>query len=258
MSTAILAYVPNIPRLYPDAFLRNLKAFKTDSPVILYSCSKQEGMEEIPDPTPIKLCKNRVAIHNLVFLAGVKIAQRENIKRFIYLELDCRVGRDCWDRDMLVEASQHKDMFVAGTPACYNEVAMTHAQSVSATQYIHRYTESTGLPVPVFPPKTKRPIGCVFIMGAGAVYNTSVMVDLFMGFERDINSKAKNVPAFDLFIGMRCVQLFGPRATNKLPFLTCSHSTYSNKFSTEKDRIEMLKSGKACLIHQVKSDTDCL
>lgn len=258
MSTAILAYVPNLPRLYPGSFLRNIRAFKTESPVILYSCSKQDGMEEIPDPTPIKLSKNKVAIHNLVFLAGVRIAQRENIKRFIYLEMDCRVGRDYWDREMFNEAAQHKDMFVAGTPACYNQPAMTPMQKAFISEYIGRYTDASGRTVPVFPAKTKRPIGCVFIMGAGAVYNTSVMADLFMGFERDINSKAKNVPAFDLFVGMRCVQLFGPRATNKLPFLTCSYSTYSNKFNTERDRIEMLKSGKACLIHQVKSDTDCL
>lgn len=258
MSDAILAYVPDIPRLYPDAFLRNLQAYKTSSPLILYSCSRRDGMELIPDPTPIKNSTNKVAIHNLVFLAGLKIALAQGVKRFIYLELDCRVGCDYWDRAMLEEAEIHKDMFVAGTPAIYNRTAMSSIQRAYTDQYCSSFKASTGWDVPVFPSKSKRPIGCVFIMGGGAVYSTAVAADLFMGFERDSIKKAEKTPAFDLFIGMRCVQLFGVAATRKLPFLTRSFSTYSNKFTTEKERIEMLRSGKAVLIHQVKSNTSCL
>lgn len=258
MSTAILAYVPDIPRLYPDAFLRNLNAYRTDSPVILYSCGRRDGCELIPDPTPIKSSKNRVAIHNLVFLAGLRIAQEKGFKRFIYLELDCRVGCDYWDREILADSDQHRDMFVSGTPAIYNRAAMTGAQKAYTDEYCGRFTKDTGFTVPVFPSKNKRPIGCVFMMGAGAVYNTAVAADLFMGFERDSMSKASKTPAFDLFIGMRCVQLFGLHATKKLPYLSRSFSTYSNKFTTEKERIEMLKSGRVVLTHQVKSNTDCL
>ena len=258
MSLATLAYVPNIPRLFPDSFLRNMRAYKTEYPVIFYSCSKQEGMELIPDPTPIKSSKNKVAIHNLVFLAGLKIAQDKGIKRFLYMELDTRVGCDYWDKLMFDEAEQHRDMFVAGTPACYNYKAMTPAHRAYTDEYLSNFKNESSFEVAHFPAKTIRPLGCVFIMGSGAIYNCDVMSDLFMGYERDAQNKASKTPAFDLFIGLRCVQLFGVKAANKLPYLTKSFSTYSNKLTTEKERIEMLKSGRAALIHQVKSNTDCL
>lgn len=258
MSNAILAYVPDIPRLHPDAFLRNLNSYKTESEVILYSCSKRDGCELIPDPTPIKSSKNRVAIHNLVFLAGLKIAEQRGVKRFIYLELDCRVGYDYWDKAMFDEVKDCRDMFMAGTPARYNRDAMPGKQKFHTDQYCALYEEATGFKVPVFPSKVKRPLGCVFLMGAGSIMNTAVASDLFLGFEKDSISKASKTPAFDLFIGMRCVQLFGVNATMKLPFLMKSFSTYGNKVNTEKDRIEMVKSGKWALVHQIKSNNDCL
>lgn len=258
MSKAILAYVPDIPRLYPDAFMNNLHAYKTENPVIFYSCSRRHGCELIPDPTPIKSSKNRVAINNLVFLAGLKIAQEKGIKRFIYLELDCRVGCDGWDKIMFDEVEQNRDMFAASTPAIYNRKAMSTHQLAYVDEYCGRYATATGMEVPVFPSKTNRPIGCVFPMGGGCIFSTAVAVDLFMGFERDSIKKAAQTPAFDLFVGLRCVQLFGAKATNKLPFLTKSFSTYSNKFTTEQQRIDMLKSGKAVMVHQVKSNNSCL
>lgn len=260
---AILAYIPP-KRMNSESFLRNLAHYKTQNTIIYYSdCNTPLSVNtgkyiEIPDPTAIKMSKNRVAIHNRIFLHGLEISQRFKLKRFIYLESDCRVGCDGWDERMLSEAEQYRDMFVAGTPAIYNSKGMPHAQEIAAQHYCLRYKSSTGLGVPVFESKTKRPVGCPFIMGALAVYNTDVAADLFMGFERDAFQKAQKVPAFDLHIGIRCTQLFGARAVDKLPFLTCSFSTYGSKVNSESDRVEMLRSGRFCAVHQIKSNNDCI
>lgn len=257
MKYAILAYVPPA-RLNSEAFVRNLKHYKTKYPVVWYSEEPGPYIVPIPDPTSIKLSKNRVAIHNRIYLHGLEIAQKMKLKRFIYLESDCRVGCDHWDEAMFNEAEPYKDMFASGTPGVYNSKAMPHAQEISVQHYCARYTSATGFKMPVFEAKTPRPTGCLFIMGAGAVYNTAIMADLFMGFERDANQKAIQVPAFDLFIGMRCAKLFGPNAVNKLPFLTRSFSSYGSKINSESDRIDMLRTGRSCLVHQVKGNEDCI
>lgn len=263
MSCATLAYIPP-GRLNGESFLRNLAHYKRSHPLILYSDCSDPGrimdckFVEIPDPTSIKLSKNRVAIHNRLFIHALEIAKSHGIKRLLYLESDCRVGRDNWDGEMFDEASRYKDMFVAGGPGIYNEKAMDGPQSMAVLGRVADYKEETGHSVPVFPSSTPRPIGCWFIMGGAAVYNAAIMADLFMGFERDAHQKAIQVPAFDLHVGMRCVQLFGAKAVNKLPFLTCSYSTYSNKLNTEKERIEMLRTGRACCVHQVKSSSECI
>lgn len=258
MKKAILSYVPPHERLHPESFLKNLRHYKTDIPVILYSDKPQDGMLPIPDPTPIKVSKNRIAIQNLVFLSGVEIAQKQDIERFLYLEADCRIGCDFWAEQMMEEVETNRDMFCAGTPAIFNSKAMTHAQEIAAQHYCLRYTQVTGFKVPVFEAKTPRPVGCVFIMGAGSIFNTAVAADLFLGFERDKMQKAMDKPAFDLWVGLRCVHLFGPNAVNKLPFLTRSFSSYGSKINSEQDRIDMLRTGKACLVHQVKSNVDCV
>lgn len=255
MSYATLAYVPSIPRLHPDAFLRSLSAYKTRYPVILYG---EDQELKIPDPAPAKLSKNKVAVNNLVFLAGLGIAQTNGIKRFIYLETDCRVGCDYWDEKMFAEAEPHKDSFAVGSPAVYNRKAMTRLQEQTIDSYCKSYENAVGIPVANFQAKVPRPIGCWFLMGAGCVYSTAIAADIFLGFERDMADKAVQKPAFDLFFGMRCVQLFGINAPKKLPFLTCSFSSYGTKVSTEEERIRWLKEKRFCLIHQVKSNNDCL
>lgn len=258
MSYATLCYVPP-PRLHAESFVRNIRHYQTRWPVIWYgNCDSVPGMIAIPDPTNIKLSKNRVAIHNRIFLHGLEIAQKNKLKRFIYLEADSRVGCDFWDQEMFDEAEQYRDMFVCGSPSVYNSKAMTPKQSVAVQSYVKDYTDRTGWKVPVFEAQKQRPIGCVFIMGSVAVYNTDVMADLMMGFERDANQKAIKTPAFDLFVGMRCVQLFGINATKKLPFLTCSFSSYGSKINNESDRIEMLRTGKCIAAHQIKSSHECI
>lgn len=259
MSYATVAYIPPA-RLNADAFVRNVMHFKSEYPVIWYSDRTYDGMEvvPIPDPTNIKLSRNRVALHNRIFLHGLTIAQERKLKRFIYLESDCRVGMDGWDKRIFDEAAPHTDMFAGGTPAIYNANRFNKAQKFSVDSSAGAYERSTGLRVPVYTSKVHRPLGCWFIMGGGSVFNTAIAADVMMGFERDAHQKAVQIPAFDLFIGLRCYQLFGPMAVTKLPFLPSVFSSFGDKVKTERERIEMVKSGRWACVHQIKTNTDCL
>lgn len=256
---ATLTYLPPA-RLNRDAFLRNLLAFKHEYPIIFYSDEPQPGLDvvPIPDPTSIKRSQNRVSIHNYVYLQGLKIAQDRGLKRFLYVESDSRAGHDYWDKRIFDEAEPYKDMFAAGTPSIYQEKSMQTPQLNSVLLAANRYKAATGFSVPMFNAKKPRPLGAWFIMGSCAVYPVAISADIMMGFERDMHQKAIKTPAFDLFIGLRCLQLFGAKAVQKLPFLTSVFSTFGNKINTEQDRIEMVKSGRYSLVHQIKSNESCV
>lgn len=258
MNLASYCYVPAIPRLNPDAFLRNLRAYKSTYPIHLFSEEPEDGWERIDDPSRIKSSGNKVAINNIAFLHAIRMAERDGVERFIYLELDCRVHGDGWDGAVFDEASQYKDMFAAGCYATYNRKMFTPAQAVAVDLAIAASVKATGFPVPEFNASTHRPLGCLFIMGGGGCYSTAICAELFQNYERDMFSKAVKVPAFDLQIALRCHQLFQAKAPQKLPFLTSVFSSYSNKVNTEKDRIEMVKTGRWSVVHQIKSANDCL
>jgi len=259
MSYATLAYIPPA-RLNADAFVRNVLHFQSEYPVIWYSDHPYPDLEviEVPDPTSIKLSRNPVALHNRIFLHGLTIAQNRKLKRFIYLESDCRVHGDGWDKRIFEEAAPHPDMFMAGTPALYNQHRFANGQKLSVTSATDAYELSTGLKVPVYNARVHRPLGCWFIMGGGSVLNTAIAADVMMGFERDSHQKAIRIPAFDLFIGLRCFQLFGALAPQKLPFLPSVFSSFGDSIKTEAERIEMVKSGSWACVHQIKTNTDCL
>lgn len=259
MKVASLSYVPP-GNLNAAAFVRNILYYVSTHPVIWFSEREYPGLDiiKIPDPTNLKLSRNRVSLHNRLFLHAVKIAQEQKLQRFLYLESDCRCGRDGWDEVLFNEAAPYTDMFAAGTPSLYNTTRLTKSQSVAISAARDAYTTATGFKVPVYDPPIPRPIGCWFIMGAGAVYSTAVTAEIFMGFERDAHQKAITTPAFDLFLGMRCFQLFGANAIKKLPFLPSVFSSFGDKILNEQQRVDLIKSGRVALVHQIKSDLDCL
>lgn len=258
MSYCTFAYYPPVHRLNPEQFKRNVDNFKSTHPVIWFSDEPLDGMIKIADPSPIKKSANRVGVNNLLFLEALKIAEREGIKRFCYLESDCRVCYDGWDGVLFEQAEKYPDMFCAGTIAVYNRHKFTPLQSKWVDAAIADYTSHTGFKVPEFKSKSARPLGCLFIMGGGAVFSAPIMSELFQGYERMLYDKAVSSAAFDLHIGLRCYQLFKERAVQKLPFLPACFSTYGNRINTEKDRIAMARSGKFAVVHQIKSSDTCL
>lgn len=260
-NVATLAYVPYLDRLWPKRFLRNLDAYQRKYPLILYSDFKDGRYSDfihIPSPDPLKKSKNKTACQNALFLYAIKIASEQGLDRFIYLEADCRVGCDNWDAMMF--NGWRDGAVVAGTPNLFNTEAMPKEYWPMVQSYISDYTAATGLPVAQFlaNEKTKRLGSCMFMMGAGAIYDTKAMLELFPNFQNCIGSYACRTAAFDLHIGLRLFQIYGAHALNHMPWLACSFSGFGNKVLDLGQRIERLRSGRACLIHQYKEKSDLL
>lgn len=261
MRLASLLYVPKLDRLYPRFTLQNFRAFKTHYPIIYYSDYGGAGYEDflrIPAPDAMKQSKNKTATQNYLFLHGLRIAKELQLDRFIFLENDCRVGRDYWDSDMFDEVDHQ--FVVAGTPNLFNTQDFPKEHWPALHEYMSAYTAKTGLPVAQFlcNEKTRRLGSCMFQMGAGAVYDTERCFELFPGFETCIGSYACRTAAFDLHIGLKMFQQFGTDALKWMPFLTKSFSGFGNKVLNLEQRKERLLSGKACLIHQFKEKDDLL
>lgn len=258
---ATLCYVPRHDRLWPLRFLKNMDHYKRTYPIIYFSDFNQGRWADfisIPDPEPLKASKNKTATQNALFLHAIQISKEMDLDRFIYLEIDVRVGCDNWDQLMMddwVDGS-----VVSGTPNIFSPDQIPKEHWPAIHSYIQSYTDKTGLPVAQFlaNEKTKRLGGCIFHMGAGAIYDTSAMLELFPNFDNCLHSYACRTAAFDLHIGLRMFQTYGAKALGLMPFLTRSFSGFGNKILNYGQRIERLRSGDACLIHQVKTKEDLL
>lgn len=269
MNIASIAYMPvNVPGIHSEAFKRNISAYKTQNPVIFFSDS--EGFDhKIDSPLSLKESKNKVAIHNYLFLSALKIAIHNKLDRFIYLESDCRVSCDLWDDWIFDEVDNNSRMIVAGTPAIWHQSAMDKFMKAMVRDYCYEYTNRVGLPIAHFYPKratsilARRENACSFIMGAGAVYDVASVKNLFEGFEQAIGRYAITIPAFDQWIGMKIHSTLrgagiSGEILSRMPFITSMFSGYKNRLSTEHERIEMVRNKRFALVHQIKSDNDCL
>lgn len=258
---ATLCYVPRHDRLWPLRFLKNMDHFKHKYPIIYFSdydSGRWADFIKIENPDPLKASKNKTAVQNFLWLNAIMIATNIGLDRFCYIESDVRVGCDNWDEKMF---SEWVDGSVCmGTPNIFSPDQIPKGSWPVIHSYIQSYTDLTGLPVAQFlaNEKTKRLGGCVFHMGAGAIYDTSKMLDIFPGFQNCLSSYACRTAAFDLHIGLKMFQIYGPDALRIMPFLTESFSGFGNKILNYEQRVDRLRSGDACLIHQVKTKDDLL
>lgn len=261
MTAATLVYVPKLDRLWPRFFLQNIGHYSHEYPIMFfsdYNKGKYSDFIHIPSPDPLKKSKNKTACQNYLFIHALRIARDAGLSRFIYLESDCRVGCDNWDKLMLDEWVDGS--VVMGTPNLFNTTDMPRVHWPRIESYLADYTAATGLPVAQFlaNPKTRKLGSCMFMMGAGAIYDTAKTLELFPGFDSCISSYACRTAAFDLHIGLRLFQMHSIAALDKMPFLARSFSGFGNKVLNLGQRVERLRTGKSCLIHQYKEKSDLL
>lgn len=259
---ASIAYLPTRESLNAQAFLFNLGHYKTRHPVLFYSDADVEGCHRIDNAEVLKGHRNRTAIHNYVFLSGLKMALERGLDRFIYLEPDVRVGCDDWDGKIFREADEFTcpdGMVCAGTPCIWNASEMPITMREAVNQYMNRYRKASGFAPPAFHSRTKdfqtRPgNNCLFIMGAGAVYDVPAMMKIFHKAMDNPMVYATQIQAFDLHIGLWCARAYGSGAIDRMPWLRSIWSGYKDKVYDQQQREEMLVNGKVCLVHQIKTN----
>jgi hypothetical protein len=262
LKLGIIAYAPVLDRLHPEPFIRNIKHWKTTNPIYWYSDYKgYDWAQHVSSPDILRKSKNKIACHNCLFLFGLRIAIENGLDKFLFLESDTRVRGDYWDDKVFSEAADlNPQAWVAGGPAIWNSQYLSPEVKSNVEWFIEDYRLRSGFITPEFRPR-KDPdhsTPCIFIIGAGAVYNTKAMSELYKSQLDAPGHSAVRMPPFDLDIGTRTFRMFGKESVGKFSALTSVFSSFGDRVLNQTDRIALLKSGKVALIHQVKGDIDCL
>lgn len=264
MRLGSISYLPCLKRLNPDAYIRNLEAYKTRYPIHFYSDCKIAGLLNVIDNVScLKGHQNKVSINNALFIYGLQIAIHEGLDRFLFLETDVRVGCDDWDGILFREAAAFERIAVCGTPSLWNSHQIPIAWRASLNQYVSDYARATGFSPPAFRSRIKSNAAspsnaCLFIMGAGAIYDTKTMEELFGAGLANPMSFACQIPAFDLYIGKVMAQRHGGNMVKYLVPSKLQFSTYKQRVFDEQELVKMLHSGRCVLTHQHKGSSDCL
>lgn len=276
-----LAYLP--PKSVPGAvaFWENLQKFPAKGDLLLYSDADYPGAIKLRDnPENFKPDKqegtfvegpnagkpNVFAMHNALFLTGVKIALGKGYTHICYLEADCRVGVKGWDEVIFDEYfSMGRPTIVAGTLAIYNP-SNWGLDSARAAQRLTSKLPKHGIPIGVYgwsPDRggwgaNEKAPTVVFPNGALAVYDMHWLTTRLFTFDSpdpmSLSIQARQNTAFDLAIGQRIFKEFDVDAFEVIGQLESTYSGYGNVLTTQEDRQELLLSGKVVSAHQFKDD----
>lgn len=257
MPDALIGYVP--PPHFPgaSAFLSNIRKFKTDNELILFSDHPYDGMIHLKASPEVARSQKGWAVSNIIWLTALKILRERPIERFLYLEADCRVKGDYWDRRIFEEVKQ-ADPLVAGTLVCHSmsnkNLAWTKlwhdfmARNAGGTFPIHCYGNGGAT-------EAREPI--VFANGALGVYHLQGMLEAFQEglLPGKMLSWSVNNTAWDVAVGQSFYRTQGESVFHGIfMHLQSIYSGFGNVQTTEAERAEFLSSGRVAAVHQIKSN----
>lgn len=264
MKLASLTYLP--PPAFAGAghYIRNLAKFKTRHPIVCFS-EHDYGHDVIKIRASPEVSKgssfpdgnfNPFAINNTCFFTGLRVARSQDITHLIYLEADCRVGCDYWDEQIFEE------YFGAGRPLVGGGSLSTYNPANYSALAARRWAELVGQNV-----RRNVPIATYGWLGAGKKGPTFVfpngalsVVDMAW-MERLFNLDdalgiARSVTAWDMEIGRRLWDIFKEDVFDVLGHLDCIYSGYGDVLTSQEERLDMLKRGDVCAVHQIKGNVE--
>lgn len=237
MKAAVIGYLPP-PRVgNAQAAYENFTRFRTAHPLMLYSDHPYPNTIRIKNPERVGRYPNGMAISNLIFLTGVHLAMDAGYDHFLYLENDCRVASDEWDRKPIDE---FREGAAVGGTICYLNAERS------------RLPEEPGKFSPVNHHSSQRPQTCIFAMGALAVYSAREILDVFGS--GPIEDAALRSMAWDMELGYRLWSRYREECYQRIQPLRSIYSWWGNRRNSEADRREALLSGRFTAVHQIKSN----
>jgi len=206
---AVIAYVPPPVLPYAQAFLNNIRKFRTTHELLLFSDHAWPDVKRIPgNPETLKGEKS-FSVSNLVFYTGMELALRVGYSHVLYLEADSRVMGDNWDGAIFDEYfRQPMPAIIGGSVAVHNpctagrEAALRWEELV-ANNSRRNYPVATHMHVPVLAFGNKgsndRQDSCVFCYGSGTVIDCAWYRKLFTEGERAPLAKGPQDHQFGTF-----------------------------------------------------------
>lgn len=261
MNLGILGYVPPPSFGHPAAFMANLTANLPKAPMLLYSDSPREGvaiqLKGNPEIARASAPQNKWAVNNFIFFTGLRIALAHGLTHFIYVESDCRMARPGWDEPMWEE------FFRTPRPCAIGGTMVTYNPCNSGMEATKRWQDALGknsrrnFPIATYGWQGASDTGgtSVFVNGALGIYSVAWLDSLFPASELGNSQGLAGLTyAWDFEIGFRLWKMMGHQAYDVVAHLDCMYSGYGEQLTTEKERLEMLHSGRVVAVHQVKSN----
>lgn len=169
--SAVMVYLPPPSVADVSVFLDNLKQNPPSIPLITISDHPYPGAMLIPEPHKSVTGKDKIA--SFIFLEAMQIAKRHEIKRVVWLEIDCRMHGQGWDRSLLKSLGTNGAVASGHLAVCCPEFGDRRFKSELATlsrkfknKILVHHDYKIGMPVP-------------FINGAPAAYSVDAVLELF-------------------------------------------------------------------------------
>lgn len=249
-SLAVLAYLPPDTIKSSVAFQENLLRFKTANVVHLYSDSECPVAHKVPNPEMCEGQANKLAVNNCVFLFGLKLAIEQKVDFMLYLEADCRVNGDEWDKVLFDEFLSHPKALVGGSPVIRNIDEASDIEKEKSNRLATKFTEDTKIP---FAYQIGDNLGFMLHPnGAIGIYSTRLLADIFQGYQ-DPMANACKFTAWDLEIG-RYLSRKRYDAFEMFQPLTRSYSGWKNQVLSSVERKKLMTKRGFVAIHQVKDE----
>jgi len=256
-----IVYIPPPRYGHGEAFLTNLRAWKTKYPLVTFSDHAEWTPDRvIQSPDLIKTKQRPWAVNNFVFLMALSIAEDSGFTDFLYLEEDCRVHGHEWDERIIGEYRRWPQAVVGGSPVCWNSMSAGPVMLAGFQIYAASYVRKCKLPVPIYglqiPNRPRVERFTLYPNGAIAVYNVAFLRDLFK--QGSMAKQALDRGAFDMEVGWELVNKFGLGLFNKCAWLSSAFSGYGDNVLNYKQRCARLIDGTFAAVHQIKTDDTLL
>lgn len=256
MKLGVVAYLP--PDFgFTDAFLENLRQWKTTNPLYLYSDDPEKFGCDIAISNPGQAVSYRnvpLAINNYVFIKGVEIAVANGLDYYIYLENDCRVRTPHWDERLFNEFLEYDDAVMGGTPSIWNAGISGAPAAIKAIEFSQRVVRKTGRPPLLWQSVAGRGSAGLWLYpnGAGAIFHTATVAAIYAGAKHDIGTYCATLSAWDVHAGKAMWNAFNLECFDRFATLKSEYSGYHDTHYSLSDRQRMLTSGEVVLVHQIK------
>lgn len=250
---------------HAEAFFANLKNFPPKHELIVYSehnWSDQWPMVyKLNAPLSVaKTEKNRMAIYNLVFFAGLRIAAMKRFTHIMVLEIDCRVNIAGWDDIIWNEfLGKNPNAISGGTLIVFNPCSFNKKASENFESLLVSSKQNRLLPMSVF--GTSAPAqhrdSCVFATGAFSIHRMDWLLKTFpevLGTPKQYIELAQSIKSWDYEIGTRLWKEFKEESYNNIVNLESVYSGYGNLACSEEERKQWLSEKMVVGIHQIKSN----
>jgi hypothetical protein len=261
----IVCYVAPRGLANADAFFANIRNFPTKHELVIYSdhdYSKEwPGMTKLNGSVEVaKTDTNRMAVNNLVFFTGLRIAANKGFTHVLILEHDCRVGVAGWDEIIWQEfLSKNPDAIMGGSLVAFNPCSFSRKGAELFEELVIGTKAGRLMPFHVCgsPDFARKHEPSIFPMGAFAIYRMDWLLKTFpeiTGTPEQYIGLSMKLKTWDYAIGIRLWQVFNENSYQKLVNLETVYSGYGNVLCSEAERRQWLEEGKIVGVHQIKSD----